>query len=59
MVGTIVAPATPAEAEATRQHLNSDADARSWGRRGWERAGVAQAQCERQRPDLKPSTEDG
>lgn len=47
VVGTIVAPATPAEVDATRAHLTSDAEARSWGRRGWERAAVAQEPCPR------------
>lgn len=46
VAGTIVVPVTAEEREATREHLTSDADARSWGRRGWERASVAGQTCE-------------
>lgn len=41
IVGTIVAPVTEAERVATRDHLTSDAEGRSWGRRGWERSEIA------------------
>jgi len=50
--GSIVAPATPAEADTTRDHLTSDAEARAWGRRGWERADVAKAGCPK--TDIRP-----
>lgn len=45
MRGTIPQPVTPAEVEATRDFLNGEAEARAWGRRGWDRAAVAQAPC--------------
>ncbi|MCZ4109521.1 hypothetical protein O3U67_15635 [Brevundimonas diminuta] len=45
VAGTIVAPVTADEADAVRDHLTSDAEARSWGRRGWERAAVAARRC--------------
>ncbi|HCQ54416.1 MAG TPA: hypothetical protein DIV82_11290, partial [Brevundimonas diminuta] len=51
--GSIVAPVTPAEADAVRDHLTSDAEARSWGRRGWERAGVAKEGCS-PKPEIRP-----
>lgn len=44
--GSIVQPVTAAEADATRDHLASDAEARAWGREGWERAAVAAEPCE-------------
>ncbi len=44
--GSIVQPVTPAEADATRDHLTSDAEARAWGREGWARAAVAAERCE-------------
>jgi hypothetical protein len=37
---------TAAEADATRDHLTSDAEARAWGREGWARAAVAAERCE-------------
>lgn len=46
-VGSIVAPVTPAEVAATREHLTSDHDARAWGRRGWAIVAVAQVACPR------------
>lgn len=45
VAGSIVAPVTPAEADATRDHLTNDAEARAWGRRGWERAVLARLTC--------------
>ena len=39
--GGIVQPATDREREATDAFLNGEAEARSWGRRGWERADLA------------------
>ena len=45
VVGSIVAPVTPVEVEATRDHLTSDAEARAWGRRGWDRAALAREGC--------------
>lgn len=45
VAGSIVAPVTAAEADAVRDHLTSDAEARSWGRRGWERARLAGLAC--------------
>lgn len=45
VVGTIVQPVTPDEVDGTRTFLNGEAEARSWGRRGWDRAAVAQASC--------------
>ena len=47
VVGSIVAPVTEEEREAVRSHLQSDAAARAWGERGWERAGIARAACPR------------
>ncbi|WP_341020645.1 hypothetical protein [Brevundimonas diminuta] len=44
-IGSIVAPVTAAEAVAVRDHLTSDAEARAWGRRGWERAELARLTC--------------
>ena len=44
--GSIVQPVTPAEADATRDHLASDAEARAWGREGWARAAVASEGCD-------------
>ncbi|WP_201463726.1 hypothetical protein [Brevundimonas aurantiaca] len=46
MEGSIVQPVTAAEADAIRDHLTSDAEARAWGREGWERAAVAAERCE-------------
>ncbi|MNL67456.1 hypothetical protein D3C87_1920440 [compost metagenome] len=45
MVGSVVAPVTPAEVEAARDHLTSDAEARAWGRRGWDRAALTRDAC--------------
>lgn len=45
--GSIVQPVTPAEADATRDHLASDAESRVWGREGWLRAAVAAEGCDR------------
>lgn len=47
--GTVVQPVTAAEIEATAGHLASDAAARSWGREGWRRAGVAADWCRARR----------
>ena len=41
MRGSVVQPATDAEREATAAFLNGEAEARSWGRRGWDRAQLA------------------
>lgn len=41
--GSIVAPASTDEALATGEHLDSDAEARDWGRQGWDRAALAMA----------------
>lgn len=43
--GSVVQPATDAEREATAAFLNGEAEARSWGRRGWDRAKLAAAAC--------------
>ncbi|MFC5370947.1 hypothetical protein ACFPIF_00170 [Brevundimonas faecalis] len=48
-----MAPVTAAEADATRDHLTSDAEARAWGRRGWERAGIAREGCSPP-PEIRP-----
>ena len=53
VAGSIVAPVTSVEADAVRDHLTSDAEARSWGRRGWERASVAREGC-RVKPEIRP-----
>lgn len=45
VMGSIVAPVTVPEVEATKSHLESDADARRWGRRGWEIVAIARKQC--------------
>ena len=47
VVGSIVAPVTAEERAAVRQHLQSDAETRAWGERGWERAGIAREACRR------------
>lgn len=47
VLGSIVAPVTAEEREATRAHLTSEAEARAWGRRGWERSAIARAPCDR------------
>jgi len=44
--GSIVQPVTAEEAAATRDYLNSAAQARAWGREGWTRAGVAAEGCD-------------
>lgn len=55
VVGSVVAPVTPAEIEATRDHLTSDAEARAWGRRGWDRAALARHGCtQAPAPPLRP-----
>ena len=46
-VGSIVAPVTPAEIAATREHLTSDQEARAWGRQGWDIVAVARRACPR------------
>ena len=43
--GSVVQPATDTEREATAAFLNGEAEARSWGRRGWDRARLAAAAC--------------
>lgn len=43
--GGIVQPATETERAETEAFLNGEAEARSWGRRGWERAKLAKAGC--------------
>lgn len=43
--GSIVQPSTDAEKDATAAFLNGEAEARSWGRRGWERARLAAKAC--------------
>ena len=45
VVGSIVAPVSAAEVSATREHLVSDAEARAWGRMGWEIVAVARRAC--------------
>jgi len=45
--GGIVQPATAAERAETEAFLNGEAEARAWGRRGWERVGLAKGACER------------
>lgn len=47
VAGSIIAPVTEAEREAVRDHLTSDAEARAWGRRGWERVAIARGACPR------------
>ena len=49
VAGSIIQPVTQAEVAAVRDHLTSDAEARSWGRRGWDRAGIAKEACEAQK----------
>lgn len=39
--GGIIQPATEAERTATEAFLNAEAEARSWGRRGWARVDIA------------------
>ena len=46
-VGSIVAPVSPAEVAATREHLISDQAARAWGRVGWDIVAVARKACPR------------
>lgn len=46
VLGSIVQPVTAAEAEASRQFLTGEAEARAWGREGWARAGVAAGLCD-------------
>lgn len=43
--GSIVAPVTPEERSATRDHLSSDVKARAWGRDGWAIVAIAQKDC--------------
>jgi hypothetical protein len=44
--GSLVQPATEAEKDATAAFLNAEAEARAWGRRGWDRAKLAaKADC--------------
>lgn len=43
--GSIVQPVTPEEIAATSDHLNSDADARAWGRELAVQAGVGAHWC--------------
>lgn len=44
--GSVVAPATSAEATALRLFLTSVAALADWGRAGWARAEVARAGCD-------------
>lgn len=46
VMGSIVQPVTPEEAEAARQFLTAEAEARAWGREGWARAAVAAEGCD-------------
>lgn len=41
VVGTIPKAATSAESRGLETFLNGEAEARSWGRRGWDRAALA------------------
>jgi hypothetical protein len=43
VLGEVVQPATQAERDALADFLGGEAEARSWGRRGWERAKLARA----------------
>lgn len=43
--GGIVQPATDAERAATDAFLNGEAEARAWGRRGWDRADLAKREA--------------
>lgn len=44
VVGGIVQPATEHERAETEAFLNGEAEARAWGRRGWDRADLARRQ---------------
>jgi hypothetical protein len=41
VLGEVVQPTTQAERDALADFLGGEAEARSWGRRGWERAKLA------------------
>jgi hypothetical protein len=45
VMGGIVQPATETERDATALFLSGEAEARSWGRRGWERADLARREA--------------
>ena len=47
--GTVIAPVTPEEKFIVGEHLDSDSEARQWGREGWARADDARAWCEKRR----------